>query len=124
MHVTGDGKFSWIEVECLGACVNAPMAQINYDYYEDLDATSFSKILDELAAGRTPKPGPQVDRQLSAPIGGPTTLTDPSIYARTNGGHGHGGPALTDADAKKPGAAANVREAAIPKPPVGDSSRS
>jgi NADH-quinone oxidoreductase subunit E len=74
MHVTADGKFSWIEVECLGACVNAPMAQINYDYYEDLDAASFGKILDELAAGRTPKPGPQVDRQLSAPIGGPTTL--------------------------------------------------
>jgi NADH-quinone oxidoreductase subunit E len=51
------------------------MAQINYDYYEDLDAKSFEKILDEFAAGRTPKPGPQVDRQLSAPIGGATTLT-------------------------------------------------
>ena len=75
MHVTADGEFSWVEVECLGACVNAPMAQINYDYYEDLDAASFEKILDELAAGRTPKPGPQVDRQLSAPIGGATTLT-------------------------------------------------
>ena len=74
-HVSDDGKFSWLEVECLGACVNAPMAQINYDYYEDLDAASFEKILDELAAGRTPKPGPQVDRQLSAPIGGATTLT-------------------------------------------------
>src|SRR5439155_17606032 len=75
MHVTADGEFSWVEVECLGACVNAPMAQINYDYYEDLDAATFEKILDELAAGRTPKPGPQVDRQLSAPIGGATTLT-------------------------------------------------
>jgi NADH-quinone oxidoreductase subunit E len=75
LHVTADGTFSWIEVECLGACVNAPMAQINYDYYEDLSPASFEKILDELAAGRTPKPGPQVDRQLSAPIGGPTTLT-------------------------------------------------
>ena len=75
MHVTADGKFSWVEVECLGACVNAPMAQINYDYYEDLDAASFEKILDQLAAGRTPKPGPQVDRQLSAPMGGATTLT-------------------------------------------------
>jgi len=74
-HVTADGKFSWIEVECLGACVNAPMAQINYDYYEDLTAATFEKILDELAAGRTPKPGPQIDRQLSAPIGGLTTLT-------------------------------------------------
>lgn len=75
LHVTQDGRFSWIEVECLGACVNAPMAQINYDYYEDLTAASLEKILDELAGGGTPKPGPQVDRQLSAPIGGPTTLT-------------------------------------------------
>jgi len=75
LHVTADGKFSWIEVECLGACVNAPMAQINYDYYEDLNPASFEKVLDELAAGRTPKPGPQTDRQLSAPVGGPTTLT-------------------------------------------------
>src|SRR5439155_2246004 len=75
MHVTADGEFSWVEVECLGACVNAPMAQINYDYYEDLNAASFEKILDELAVGRTPPPGPQIDRQLSAPIGGATTLT-------------------------------------------------
>jgi NADH-quinone oxidoreductase subunit E len=75
LHVTADGNFSWIEVECLGACVNAPMAQINYDYYEDLDGASFERILDELAAGRTPRPGPQIDRQLSAPVGGPTTLT-------------------------------------------------
>src|SRR5258708_5657833 len=75
LHVTADGKFSWIEVECLGACVNAPMAQINYDYYEDLDPASFTKVLDGLAAGRTPKPGPRNDRHLSAPVGGPTTLT-------------------------------------------------
>jgi NADH-quinone oxidoreductase subunit E len=73
--VTADGKFSWMEVECLGACVNAPMAQINYDYYEDLDAGRLEKILDALAAGETPRPGPQIDRQLSAPIGGPTTLS-------------------------------------------------
>jgi NADH-quinone oxidoreductase subunit E len=73
-HVTPDGKFSWIEVECLGACVNAPMAQINYDYYEDLTPETFEKVLDQLADGRTPKPGPQIERQLSAPIGGPTTL--------------------------------------------------
>ena len=80
MDVTADGKFSWVEVECLGACVNAPMAQINYDYYEDLTAESFNKILDNLAAGKKVKPGPQVDRQLSAPVGGPTTLTDKSLY--------------------------------------------
>jgi NADH-quinone oxidoreductase subunit E len=81
MHVTADGKFSWVEVECLGACVNAPMVQINADYYEDLTAESFGKILDQFAAGKTPKPGPQVDRQLSAPVGGATTLIDKSIYA-------------------------------------------
>ncbi len=81
-HVTKDGKFSWVEVECLGACVNAPMVQINADYYEDLTAESFGKILDQFAAGKTPKPGPQIDRQLSAPVGGPQTLTDKSIYAK------------------------------------------
>src|SRR5215468_9858588 len=74
MQPTADGKFSWVEVECLGACVNAPMAQINYDFYEDLTPESFEKILDEMAAGRSPKPGPQIDRQLSEPVGGPTTL--------------------------------------------------
>jgi NADH-quinone oxidoreductase subunit E len=73
-HVTADGNFSWMEVECLGACVNAPMVQVNADYYEDLTPASLEKILDELAAGRQPKPGPQVDRQFSAPVGGPTTL--------------------------------------------------
>jgi NADH-quinone oxidoreductase subunit E len=74
MHVTADGKLSWVEVECLGACVNAPVAQINVDYYEDLAPATFTKILDDLAAGKEVKPGPQVDRQLSAPVGGPTTL--------------------------------------------------
>lgn len=73
-HVSSDGQFSWIEVECLGACVNAPVVQIGADYYEDLTAESFEKVLDEFAAGRTPKAGPQIERQLSAPIGGPTTL--------------------------------------------------
>ena len=68
-HVTADGKFSWVEVECLGACVNAPMAQINYDYYEDLTPESFNRILDNLAAGNAVKPGPQIDRQASAPVG-------------------------------------------------------
>ncbi len=76
MHVTADGKFSWVEVECLGACVNAPMVQINADYYEDLTAESFEKILDALAAGKKVKPGPQIDRQNSAPVGGATTLKE------------------------------------------------
>ena len=73
-RVTADGKFSWREVECLGACVNAPMVLIWSDTYEDLTAESFEKVLDEFAAGRKPKPGPQIDRQLSAPVGGATTL--------------------------------------------------
>jgi NADH-quinone oxidoreductase subunit E len=81
MHVTEDGKFSWVEVECLGACVNAPMVQIGSDFYEDLTPESFGKVLDQFAAGKTPKPGPQIDRQLSAPVGGPTTLTDKSLYS-------------------------------------------
>jgi NADH-quinone oxidoreductase subunit E len=74
-RVSADGLFSWIEVECLGACVNAPMLQINEDNYEDLNPEILSRIFDELAAGKTPKPGPQIDRQYSAPVGGPTTLT-------------------------------------------------
>jgi NADH-quinone oxidoreductase subunit E len=123
LHVTADGKLSWIEVECLGACVNAPAAQINYDYYEDLTPESLTNILADLRAGKAVKPGPQVDdRQLSAPTGGPTTLTDPNLYRRRNGGGKKQEPALSDHDAKKPGAAANVREAAVPKPPIGDSS--
>jgi NADH-quinone oxidoreductase subunit E len=80
--VSADGDFSWEEVECLGACVNAPMVEIFKDTYEDLTAESFERILDEIAAGRTPRPGPQVDRKYSAPVGGPTTLTDASIYDR------------------------------------------
>jgi NADH-quinone oxidoreductase subunit E len=123
VHVTADGKFSWVEVECLGACVNAPMVQINYDFYEDLTPESFSRILDELAAGRTPRPGPQIDRQFSAPVGGATTLTDPAIY-RTNSGRRTGEKkALQDDAAKRPGETANVRDAAIPKPPISDKSQ-
>ena len=57
-HVTADGKFSWVEVECLGACVNAPMVQINADYYEDLTQDSFLAVLDALAAGKTPRARP------------------------------------------------------------------
>jgi NADH-quinone oxidoreductase subunit E len=119
-HVSADGVFSWTEVECLGACVNAPMVQINADYYEDLTPDSLTRILNELAAGKTPKPGPQIDRHLSAPIGGETTLTDPTLYA-TNGKPPQAGAALTDSEAKRPGEAANVHEAPMPKPPIADS---
>ena len=73
-RTTADGLFTLSEVECLGACANAPMVQINDDNYEDLTADSMGAILDALAAGKAPRPGPQVDRQTSCPEGGPTTL--------------------------------------------------
>jgi NADH-quinone oxidoreductase subunit E len=73
-HTTEDGLFTLSEVECLGACANAPMVQINDDNYEDLTEESMGAILDALARGEQPKPGPQIDRQTSCPVGGPTTL--------------------------------------------------
>ena len=73
-HTTDDGLFTLTEVECLGACANAPMVQVNDDNYEDLTADSMGNILDALAAGQTPRAGPQIDRQTSCPEGGPTTL--------------------------------------------------
>lgn len=73
-----DGKFSWEEVECLGACSNAPMAQIGKDYYEDLTADSLAKIIDALAAGTVPTPGPQNGRFTSEPKSGLTSLTEAS----------------------------------------------
>ena len=73
-HAADGETFSVQEVECLGACVNAPVVQINDDFYEDLDEASLKKVLDAFKRGETPKPGPQVDRQTSAPEGGPTTL--------------------------------------------------
>mgnify|MGYP006273924897 FL=1 len=72
--VSADGKLSWEEVECLGACSNAPMAQIGKDYYEDLTAESFAEILDALSRGEVPTPGPQNGRFASEPEGGRTTL--------------------------------------------------
>ncbi|MDP1669718.1 NADH-quinone oxidoreductase subunit NuoE [Phaeovulum sp.] len=73
--LSADGKFSWEEVECLGACANAPMAQIGKDYYEDLTAESFARILDEFAAGRVPQPGSQTGRYAAEPAAGLTALT-------------------------------------------------
>ena len=74
--ISEDGRFSWEEVECLGACTNAPMVQIGKDFYEDLKAESFNHILDELAAGRVPTPGPQNGRYAAEPLGGLTSLQD------------------------------------------------
>jgi NADH-quinone oxidoreductase E subunit len=74
-EVSADGMFSIVEVECLGACVNAPMLQINNaEFYEDLDANSTKALIETLRRGEKPKMGTQVSRQTSAPVGGPTTL--------------------------------------------------
>lgn len=74
---TADGKFSLVEVECLGACVNAPVVQINDDFYEDLNPQRLEAVLDALARGEKPKTGSQVGRQGSAPEGGPQVLMGP-----------------------------------------------
>jgi NADH-quinone oxidoreductase E subunit len=74
-ETTADGLFTMKEVECLGACVNAPMVQINDDYYEDLDGDSMTKLLEDFARGQAPHPGSVIGRQGAAPVGGPITLT-------------------------------------------------
>ncbi len=78
--LSADGKFYWEEVECLGACVNAPMAMVNDYYFEDLTAADMNQIIDDFAAGKSPKPGPRIDRVNSAPEGGALTLTDSNLY--------------------------------------------
>ncbi len=74
--LSDDGKFSWEEVECLGACANAPMAQIGKDYYEDLTAEKLGELLDAMAAGQVPQPGPQNGRFAAEPASGLTSLTE------------------------------------------------
>jgi NADH-quinone oxidoreductase subunit E len=97
--ISKDGKFSWMEVECLGACVNAPMLQIGKDFYEDLDGPTTEKILEAFRRGETPKAGPQNGRRRSSePEGGATTLTDPALYA--------GKAMAATATKKKPGGGA------------------
>lgn len=86
---TSDGKFTWSEVECLGACVNAPMAQISnrdgHHYFEDLTAESLEALMDDLAAGKAVNAGPQIERQRSAPEGGAETLKDDSLFDGSRG---------------------------------------
>ena len=74
--ISEDGKFSWEEVECLGACANAPMVQIGKDYYEDLTAEKFADLIDQLAAGEVPTPGSQTGRFAAEPATGLTSLQD------------------------------------------------
>jgi NADH-quinone oxidoreductase subunit E len=107
-HVTTDGLFSWIEVECLGACCNAPMVQINEDYYEDLTRENFAALLDDLAAGRPVRSGSQIGRVSSEPVGGLTSLT--TLY----GVDGHGA-ASTPAPANDQPQPPEQRAASDPK---------
>lgn len=74
--LSADGKFSWEEVECLGACANAPMAQIGKDYYEDLTPESLEALIDRMSAGEVPVPGSQTGRFASEPVSGLTSLAD------------------------------------------------
>ena len=83
---TEDGLFSMIEVECLGACVNAPILQVNDDFYEDLDGPATEALIDALRAGSPPPPGSVIGRHGSAPVGGKTTLTEvPATAADARG---------------------------------------
>ncbi|MEZ5839643.1 MAG: NADH-quinone oxidoreductase subunit NuoE [Hyphomicrobiales bacterium] len=79
-ELSADGDFSWEEVECLGACVNAPMVQVVKDTYEDLTPETFEALLDTFARGEKPTPGPQSKRHFSCPEGGATSLTDAALY--------------------------------------------
>ncbi|MDB5620866.1 NADH-quinone oxidoreductase subunit NuoE [Tardiphaga sp.] len=123
-HLSDDGDFSWEEVECLGACVNAPMAMIWSDTYEDLTRDSMNKLIDGFAAGTPPKPGSQIGRQFAAPEGGARTLvgggamTRPPVEPEASKE-----PALADADAKKPTQSASERESPAPKAPGADASK-
>jgi NADH-quinone oxidoreductase subunit E len=121
--VSDDGKFSWMEVECLGACVNAPMLQIHSDFYEDIDGPITEKLIADLRAGKSVKPGPQNARRSSEPEGGATSLTDASLYDGSMIGKykvappAPPQPAVTDADAKAPTKATSDRESPKQKPP-------
>ena len=82
-HTNADGTLSWEEVECLGACVNAPMVMVFKDTYEDLTPERLAEIIDAFAAGKPPAPGPQIDRVYAAPSTGLTSLTDETIVLKS-----------------------------------------
>ncbi|MGH6827501.1 MAG: NADH-quinone oxidoreductase subunit NuoE, partial [Rhizomicrobium sp.] len=106
-RISADGKFTWMEVECLGACVNAPMLQIGKDFYEDMDGPLAEKLIENLRAGRPVRPGPQKGRHSSEPAGGPTTLGDRSLYDGS----------VIDRQRRREGADASDRNAPQQKPP-------
>jgi NADH-quinone oxidoreductase subunit E len=123
LHLSEDGDFSWEEVECLGACVNAPMVMVWSDTYEDLTKESFGKLIDGFAAGTPPKAGSQIGRQFAAPEGGARVLKDGGAVSRRPEAAAPKEPALADAEPKKQTESANVQERPAPKPPADDATR-
>jgi NADH-quinone oxidoreductase subunit E len=117
--LSADGKFSWMEVECLGACVNAPMMQIGKDFYEDLNGWKAEAIIESFRIGKPVGAGPQNGRHSSEPEGGALTLKDPQLF---NGGYSRmpqssGGGNENASSAKMPGASGEHRESPAQKPP-------
>lgn len=100
-HLSGDGDFSWEEVECAGTCVNAPMVQVHKDVYEDLTPEDLEKILDAFARGEKPTPGPQNGRITCAPVTGPRTLIAPELFDGSMIGQGAGLAAAREAVAAR-----------------------
>lgn len=126
-HLSDDGDFSWEEVECAGTCVNAPMIQVWKDVYEDLTPEDLEKILDSLARGEKPKPGPQNGRMTCAPVTGLRTLTSPELFDGSMIGQGVGLAAAREAiaarangDATPPAPPPAAAAAAPPPPPKSD----
>ena len=119
-HVSADGNFSWLEVECLGACCNAPMVQINNDYYEDLTPETFNALLDNLASGKSVKTGPQNGRNASEPQNDVKTLTDAALFDGSVVGAWQKSfeERRKTADAAKAAAAASAGQAASAQPVV------
>ncbi|MEO0637571.1 MAG: NADH-quinone oxidoreductase subunit NuoE [Pseudomonadota bacterium] len=120
-EVVEDGNLSWEEVECAGACVNAPMVQIFADTFEDLTPESLEEIIDKFAAGtgNLVKPGPQIDRHYSMPAGGATTLLDDTIYQtrpKRGSDGGKAAPKMAATKAAKPKAATLASTGTIVKP--------
>lgn len=89
-ETTADGEFTLAEVECAGACVNAPVVEIGDEYYEDVDAESMTRIIEALKRGEKPASGSQIGRQTSAPEGGPQVLTGDVTVKKSNSGKAKG----------------------------------
>jgi NADH-quinone oxidoreductase subunit E len=120
-HVSADGAFAWLEVECLGACCNAPMVQINNDFYEDLDEKNFTKLLTDMRAGKPVKIGSQTGRTTSEPAKGQKTLKDKALYdgSAVGGWKKAFGERVTRAEAARKAAALEAAKVASAGAPAG-----